>query len=85
MKIPSLQSNTCSNVKPCVEPEFEASEAECNSRKEILKAISAQQNTLAWDHVVACYTEFKSSCDEVQRSQLPTEPPLKFAVNIYYD
>ena len=46
-KIPSLRSNTFSNVKPCVEPEFEASEAECNSRKEILKAISAQQNTLA--------------------------------------
>ena len=56
MEIESSSPNTFPNVKPFVEPEFEASAAECDARKEILKWISARQHSLAWNQVVACHT-----------------------------
>ena len=46
-----VSSNSVANVKPYIEPEFEASVIECDARKKILSIITPEQNTLAWEQV----------------------------------
>ena len=69
---------------PFVRPTFEASAAEAEQRKKLLRKASSIDHDIAVQVVIEEYKKFKDSVGETQREVMPLQAPPRYAASKYY-